>query len=169
MPDVRRRAKCHEAAQHKAAPARPAYSPQGPSPFCSPPPSSRTNSNAPHQRFEHSKSTPTKLSTRISFPLTLDLYPYTTAFRSSSPAPSKTATPPNTSHNTNAPANVLIYELSSVVVHKGKIDSGHYISYSREGDDWFMFDDSKVVLASEKEVLGVEAYLLFYTVQCLEV
>jgi ubiquitin carboxyl-terminal hydrolase 22/27/51 len=62
-----------------------------------------------------------------------------------------------------------VYELASVVVHKGKIDSGHYISYSREGDDWFMFDDSKVVLASEKEVLGAEAYLLFYMVQALEV
>jgi ubiquitin carboxyl-terminal hydrolase 22/27/51 len=58
---------------------------------------------------------------------------------------------------------------TSVVVHKGKIDSGHYISYSREGDDWFMFDDSKVVLASEKEVLAAEAYLLFYMVQALEV
>ncbi|KAL5372460.1 hypothetical protein DPSP01_013483 [Paraphaeosphaeria sporulosa] len=121
------------------------------------------------KRFEHSKSTSTKLETRISFPLTLDLYPYTTAYRSTSPPPAKNAAPRNTSHNTNAPANTLIYELSSVVVHKGKIDSGHYISYSREGDDWFMFDDSKVVLASEKEVLGAEAYLLFYMVQCLEV
>jgi ubiquitin carboxyl-terminal hydrolase 22/27/51 len=97
----------------------------------------------------------------------LDLYPYTTSYRSTSPP--KGATPANTNHNINAPANTLVYELASVVVHKGKIDSGHYISYSREGDDWFMFDDSKVVLASEKEVLAAEAYLLFYMVQALEV
>lgn len=133
-----------------------------------PPPSSPSHvSNSLPQRFEHSKSTSTKIETKISFPLSLDLYPYTTAYRSK--APSKNSAPPNTNHNINSPANTLVYELSSVIVHKGKIDSGHYISYSREGDDWFMFDDSKVVLASEKEVLAAEAYLLFYMVQALEV
>lgn len=76
---------------------------------------------------------------------------------------------PPTNHNTNTPVNSLVYELSSVIVHKGKIDSGHYVSYSREGNDWFMFDDSKVVLASEAEVLAAEAYLLFYMVGGLEV
>jgi ubiquitin carboxyl-terminal hydrolase 22/27/51 len=54
-----------------------------------------------------------------------------------------------------------MYELSSVIVHKG--------NYAREGNDWFLFDDSKVVLASEAEVLGAEAYLLFYMVSGLEV
>ncbi|KAH7378719.1 ubiquitin carboxyl-terminal hydrolase 2 [Pyrenochaeta sp. MPI-SDFR-AT-0127] len=76
---------------------------------------------------------------------------------------------PVTNHNMNSPANSLIYELSSVIVHKGKIDSGHYVSYSREGSDWFMFDDSKVVLVHESEVLAAEAYLLFYMVSGLEV
>nr|GFD29007.1 ubiquitin carboxyl-terminal hydrolase 22-like [Tanacetum cinerariifolium] len=60
---------------------------------------------------------------------------------------------PNTNYNVNTPANSLTYELSSVIVHKGKIDSGHYVSYSREGNDWFAFDDSKVVLANEAELL----------------
>ena len=32
-----------------------------------------------------------------------------------------------------------------------------------------MFDDSKVVLANEAEVLNAEAYLLFYIVQSMEV
>lgn len=32
---------------------------------------------------------------------------------------------------------------------------------------WFRFDDSMVTLASEKEVLGVQAYLLFYIVRNL--
>lgn len=101
--------------------------------------------------------------------MTLDLYPYTTQYRSSQTKASKQSSPPNTNHNINSPANTLIYELTGVVVHKGKIDSGHYINYSREGDDWFMFDDSKVVLANEAEVLNAEAYLLFYMVQSLEV
>ena len=69
----------------------------------------------------------------------------------------------------NTPTNSLTFELSSVIVHKGKIDSGHYVSYYREGDDWFMFDDSKVILVSEAEVLAAEAYLLFYMASGLEV
>lgn len=62
----------------------------------------------------------------------------------------------------------LQYTLSAVIVHKGGIESGHYVSYSREGEDWFLFDDSKVVLVSEAEVLNAEAYLLLYVVQNAE-
>ena len=57
------------------------------------------------------------------------------------------------------------YGLSSVVVHKGKMDSGHYVNYAREGQEWFMFDDAKVTMVGEREVLGAEAYLLFYVAQ----
>lgn len=34
-------------------------------------------------------------------------------------------------------------------------------------EKWFRFDDSMVTLASEKDVLGVQAYLLFYIVRSL--
>lgn len=98
----------------------------------------------------------------------LDLYPYTTQHKSTQTKASKASGPPNSNHNVNTPGNSLTYELSSVIVHKGKIDSGHYVSYSREGNDWFLFDDSKVVLVSEAEVLGAEAYLLFYMINGLE-
>lgn len=54
------------------------------------------------------------------------------------------------------------YSLSAVIVHKGGIESGHYVSYAREGQDWFLFDDSKVVLVSEAEVLAAQGYLLVY-------
>ncbi|KAF1956523.1 ubiquitin carboxyl-terminal hydrolase 2 [Byssothecium circinans] len=114
------------------------------------------------KRFEHTKSTSSKIETKVSFPLTLDLYPYTTQGKNP-----KTAIPSN--HNINSPSNSLVYELSAVIVHKGKIDSGHYVNYSREGNDWFAFDDSKVVLVSEAEVLAAEAYLLFYMVGSLDV
>jgi ubiquitin carboxyl-terminal hydrolase 22/27/51 len=115
------------------------------------------------QRFEHTTSTPTKIETPIRFPVKLDLFPYTTAFKAATKA-----APLPSNHNTNSPTNSLVYELSSVIVQKG-IDSGHYVSYSREGNDWFMFDDSKVVKISEAEVLAAEAYLLFYMVGGLEV
>jgi ubiquitin carboxyl-terminal hydrolase 22/27/51 len=63
----------------------------------------------------------------------------------------------------NQPAP-LTYDLSAVIVHKGDISSGHYINYAREGRNWFLFDDSKVVLVDEAEVLRAEAYLLLYCV-----
>jgi ubiquitin carboxyl-terminal hydrolase 22/27/51 len=124
---------------------------------------------SPSQRFEHTKSTSSKIETRVSFPVKLDINPYTTSHQQILRKSMKATGAPPTNHNTNTPANSLVYELSSVIVHKGKIDSGHYVSYSREGNDWFMFDDSKVVLASEAEVLAAEAYLLFYMVGGLEV
>ncbi|KFY24646.1 hypothetical protein V493_05121 [Pseudogymnoascus sp. VKM F-4281 (FW-2241)] len=44
---------------------------------------------------------------------------------------------------------------------------GHYISYSRVGNQWFKFDDHKVTMASESHVLGAEAFLLFYIIRSL--
>ncbi|KAF2743707.1 ubiquitin carboxyl-terminal hydrolase 2 [Sporormia fimetaria CBS 119925] len=117
------------------------------------------------KRFEHSKSTSSKIETRLSFPLTLDIYPYTTPQSASIP----TDRNPDPNLNVNSPERRIPYALSGVIVHKGKIDSGHYVSYSREGNDWFRFDDSKVVLVSEKEVLAAQAYLLFYMVESLDV
>lgn len=65
------------------------------------------------------------------------------------------------------PPDLLAYGLSAVIVHKGEIDTGHYINYAREGTDWFLFDDSKVVLVNEAEVLAAEAYLLLYVLKDL--
>jgi ubiquitin carboxyl-terminal hydrolase 22/27/51 len=63
----------------------------------------------------------------------------------------------------------FMYWLSCVVIHKGKPDSGHYVCYCREGDDWFLFDDNKVVLSTEADVLAAEAYLLFYCLKSFPV
>lgn len=127
------------------------------------------------KRFSHSKSLKesSKVETKIRFPLSLDLTPYSTSSASRSKTeldrtngvvinnsdakPEESPEPPDP-----------IFELSSVVVHKGKIDNGHYISYCRQGDEWFRFDDSMVVQVEEKEVLGAEAYMLFYVVRELE-
>ncbi|KAH7095029.1 hypothetical protein FB567DRAFT_511594 [Paraphoma chrysanthemicola] len=121
------------------------------------------------KRFEHNKATSSKIETRVSFPLRLDVNPYTTSYQQTLKKVVKATGAPPTNYNTYTPANSLTYELSTVIVHKGKIDSGHYVNYCREGNDWFLFDDSKVVLATEAEVLAAEAYLLFYMVGGLEV
>lgn len=89
----------------------------------------------------------------------LDIYPYTTQYKAQSKAAK--------AHD--SPANSIMYELSTVIVHKGNIDSGHYVVYCRKGDAWFLFDDSKVVLVGMAEVLAAEAYLLFYMISNLDV
>lgn len=118
------------------------------------------------KRFRHEKGSgggnSSKVETRIRFPLLLDLGPYC--------AKTKAAKEHEGEENgdgdegegeTTAPTEPL-YVLSSVIVHKGKLDNGHYISYSRQGDEWFRFDDSMVVQVEEREVLSAEAYMLFY-------
>jgi ubiquitin carboxyl-terminal hydrolase 22/27/51 len=138
------------------------------------------------KRFSHSQknSTSSKIDTKIRFPFTLNLDPYT-----SPPKQPKSNTTTNNDEDTSkkskskekdkekekekeakaaAAAEAAkiepLYTLSSVIVHKGKIDSGHYVSYARQGEEWFRFDDSMVVRVDEKEVLGAEAYMLFYCV-----
>ena len=102
------------------------------------------------QRFSHTPSSSQKLSTPIRFPLLLDMYPYTT----------RATQPPSSGSRPLTAA----YMLNAVIVHKGSMDSGHYVSYSKEVSEWFLFDDSKVVTVTEKEVLAAEAYLLIYVI-----
>lgn len=118
--------------------------------------------------------------------MTLDLGPYSSRNKKKTPAASKDGTKTGKEKRSGkegeegggaaedggageaATPSRPVYELSSVIVHKGKMDNGHYVSYSREGDEWFLFDDSKVVLVEEREVLGAEAYMLFYVIRDID-
>ena len=81
-------------------------------------------------------------------------------------------------------ARSCTFDLLSVVVHVGEIDTGHYVSYCRVGDQvrfffsvrwtcytntrqWFAFNDHKVELAQKSDVLNSRPYLLFYVVRSL--
>ncbi|TKA32167.1 hypothetical protein B0A50_01415 [Salinomyces thailandicus] len=139
------------------------------------------------KRFSHSKTLKesTKVDTRVRFPLALDLAPYTTAAKkakSNKPQANGSGGKAGGASQTNnkeddenvdkAPAYTIsepVYELNSVVVHKGKIDNGHYVNYSRQGGEWFRFDDSMVVQVDERDVLGAEAYMLFYVARTFEI
>jgi uncharacterized UBP type Zn finger protein len=56
-----------------------------------------------------------------------------------------------------------LYSLFAVVVHKGDIQGGHYITYVRCGGSWFCCDDAWVTLVEESEVAAAQAYMLFLT------
>jgi ubiquitin carboxyl-terminal hydrolase 22/27/51 len=83
-----------------------------------------------------------------------------------------------------------VYDLSSAVVHKGKLDAGHYYVYCRQGNEvcflsptcvpatfkswavanmikWILFNDDQVTPVTEAEVLNADAYLLFYSLRSL--
>ncbi|EER23407.1 hypothetical protein D8B26_001512 [Coccidioides posadasii str. Silveira] len=100
------------------------------------------------KRFERHRSVSEKVDAKVSFPLSINMAPYTTRSHSK---------------------NVLkyTYDLLSVVVHIGDIDSGHYLAYCRQGELWFKFNDDRVTWATEAEVLDADAYLLFYTLRSL--
>ncbi|CAK7201873.1 hypothetical protein SEUCBS139899_004588 [Sporothrix eucalyptigena] len=111
------------------------------------------------KRFEykqgrHDKAA--KVDTPVEFPLQLNMLPYTNRSRGNQDS--------RESYELN---RSCMYDLLSVVVHVGEIDTGHYVSYCRVGDQWFAFNDHRVELASNSEVLGANAYLLFYIIRSL--
>ncbi|TPX09578.1 uncharacterized protein E0L32_009179 [Thyridium curvatum] len=110
------------------------------------------------KRFEykqgrHDKAA--KIDTPVQFPLQLNMLPYTNRGRGQDPR-----------ENIEL-GRSCTYDLLSVVVHVGEIDTGHYVVYCRVGDQWFAFNDHKVEMASKSEVLSAKAYLLFYIIRSL--
>lgn len=80
---------------------------------------------SPRQRFEykqgrHDKAV--KVETPVQFPLTLNMFPYTNRGRSGD------------SKENYELARSCTYDLLSVVEHVGEIDTGHYKSYCRIGE-----------------------------------
>lgn len=59
------------------------------------------------------------------------------------------------------------YELYAAVIHCGSsLDSGHYYTFARDGDDWYKFNDSVVFRTSHQDLLDLKLpetpYILFY-------
>ena len=100
-----------------------------------------------------------KMQGKIDFPLEINMQPYTVASGSSSANSKKGGT---------TRSDIYMYDLSSAIVHDGAgLNEGHYIAYIRQGDRWCLFNDDKVTLVSEGDVLNADAYLLFYTLRSL--
>ncbi|XP_036746124.1 ubiquitin carboxyl-terminal hydrolase 33 isoform X2 [Manis pentadactyla] len=96
------------------------------------------------KRFRHELMFSTKISTHVSFPLEgLDLQPFLAK---------------------DSPAQIVTYDLLSVICHHGTASSGHYIAYCRNNlnSHWYEFDDQSVTEVSESTVQNAEAYVLFY-------
>ncbi|KAJ5662468.1 uncharacterized protein N7477_010084 [Penicillium maclennaniae] len=103
------------------------------------------------KRYEATSSSSGKMNCHIDFPLTLNMLPYVVKKEKDRIDTSK-----------------YIYDLSTVIVHQGTMDSGHYFAYTRlGGDKWVLMDDNKVTVASVADVLRQDAYLLFYSIRTI--
>lgn len=101
-----------------------------------------------------------KLNHRISFPLRLDLFPYTRLGLHAASAQHEQgegAGPPTAKKYSGCSRADCEYELAGVIVHKGRAGGGHYYSYvrtlranagrgggSEKNGDWFLFNDDRV-------------------------
>ncbi|KAG2183561.1 hypothetical protein INT43_006567 [Umbelopsis isabellina] len=117
------------------------------------------------KRFEHGKSA-TKIETKIKFPVDLDMTPYTSDSSESNAKirdqKLKRALKLPLSHGSN------LYTLFAVVNHQGKMDTGHYTMFAKHRGQWFKFDDHRVTLSYQKDVLDSKAYMCFYIKKSLE-
>ena len=62
-------------------------------------------------------------------------------------------------------SGVWKYNLYGVVVHQGGAGGGHYIAYTRRGNNWYYFSDSHFREVSASTVKNSQAYLLFYELE----
>ena len=97
------------------------------------------------KRFRHDFAFSSKISTRVSFPLSgLEMSSWL--------------------HSSLSSTSCSTYSLSGVICHHGTAGGGHYTSYcfSPSTSCWYEYDDSLVREVDRETVLNSEAYVLFY-------
>lgn len=100
----------------------------------------------------------------VSYPKSFDIYPY---------ACDTLKEEISTKRSSNAEFGR--YNLHFLITHTGReADSGHYMAWSKapssvKGDEWFKFDDDKVSVVKEEEIMKLggggdrpTAYMIFY-------
>jgi len=101
------------------------------------------------KRFRITINANEKLTQFIQFPYELDLSPWMSTSYQQAKAD-------------GLPVPQCRYELYGMVVHQGKINSGHYIAYVLKNSGWWRFSDTHVKQSSFEQVSKEQAYCLFY-------
>ncbi|KAF7296453.1 Ubiquitin carboxyl-terminal hydrolase [Mycena chlorophos] len=128
------------------------------------------------KRFEQKteKGAPRKIDTKIKFPETLNMAPYTSlGMKVAAAGAGKepvTLSPPPLHHVLTYPGPTAMYEydLFAVINHEGQLNNGHYTNFARFENEWYRFDDDKVIPATLGTVLGSNAYMCFYVKRHLD-
>ena len=73
----------------------------------------------------------------------------------------------NNDPSTNHPRpSSCMYDLFSVVCHRGSFQGGHYVAYIRASNgQWYLCDDAYVAPVSDEVVRTCQAYMMFYAQQ----
>jgi len=58
--------------------------------------------------------------------------------------------------------NLLRYRLYAMVSHSGSLYGGQYVSYIKQGEDWWYANDLTFNKITKAQALAAEGYLLFY-------
>lgn len=102
------------------------------------------------KRFKHNNQS-VKIESFIKFPMFINMNEFSTSY-----AINKTED------------SSLNYELFGVICHIGSVNTGHYVTVTKNSEGkWFKFDDSVVTLMTWEQVSQLKAYLLFYMVHKL--
>lgn len=123
------------------------------------------------KRFEHSttRNTSRKVDRYMQFPLCLDMTPYLSSSIVRLRLGNRMLVVGNDEEmgqRLERPSSQ--FELFAVVTHSGKLDSGHYVSYLRLGEQWYKCDDAWVTRVSEDVVRASQGYMLYYVQKKLE-
>ncbi|CAD8185002.1 unnamed protein product [Paramecium octaurelia] len=54
------------------------------------------------------------------------------------------------------------YSLVGIIVHSGSLEQGHYYSYCKRQNKWWLFNDQKIKQVNNIDVLQQQGYILFY-------
>ena len=58
--------------------------------------------------------------------------------------------------------DLTTYQLFGIINHMGNINGGHYTSYIRRNNRWFLIDDTQVIEVEERNIIHSKNYCLFY-------
>lgn len=108
------------------------------------------------KRFRSAARTMEKISTHVAFPLAFDANPYCCSSRK---------VPSQLDDLAIGCEGSTFFDLFGVVEHAGSFQGGHYTAFARTSTNpnrWHHFSDVHVKEVSELEVLGAQAFLLFY-------
>lgn len=109
------------------------------------------------KRFETKGVWRDKLNNFVDFPIrNLDLTQYTPC-----PLPAKQMGGVEPDPSQQPP---FLYDLYGVCNHFGSMNGGHYTAFVRNGNgnQWQVFDDSRVTTCNEMSVVSRNAYVLFF-------
>ena len=55
-----------------------------------------------------------------------------------------------------------IYDLFAISNHFGQLQAGHYTAIAKNRDKWYQFNDHKISVVEESDIVTSSAYILFY-------